>query len=66
MWLVQLTRWLRGDGVSALSHSSDALIGAAAAAAAREEQSPHAEYHFTVNEMMNEGCASLGAGGRSC
>lgn len=33
-------------------HTSDALIGFAAA---HEEQSPHVEYHFTVNYMINEG-----------
>lgn len=42
---------VNGDGV-ALSQSSDALIGFAAA---HQDQSPHVEYHFTVNYMINEG-----------
>lgn len=41
------------NGVSvALSQSSDALISFAAA---HQDQSPHVEYHFTVNYMINEG-----------
>lgn len=32
------------------------MVGSAAAAG--EEQSPHVEYHFTLNELKNEGAAS--------